>query len=148
MMRYCVAPATPVQPSLTVLPRDSTTLRLDTFPTGCSSRTSQRTYDWMLNLQTSLKLEIYPPQASYLWTQWRQEWPPLGLHTAWTGWWCILCWAEDLLAHSWWCSLEKRASGHGPLEAEQTSQLLYHTPLKPHLLYYYITPFIFLLFTN
>ncbi|TNN59766.1 hypothetical protein EYF80_030039 [Liparis tanakae] len=26
MMRYCVAPATPVQPSLTVLPRDSTTL--------------------------------------------------------------------------------------------------------------------------
>lgn len=37
MMRYCVAPATPVQPSLTVLPRDSTTLRLDTLPTGCSS---------------------------------------------------------------------------------------------------------------
>lgn len=53
MMRYCVAPATPVQPSLTVLPRDSTTLRLDTFPTGCSSGTSQRTCDWMRNLQTS-----------------------------------------------------------------------------------------------
>lgn len=51
MMRYCVAPATPVQPSLTVLPRDSTTLRLDTFPTGCSSKKSQRKFYRMLNLQ-------------------------------------------------------------------------------------------------
>lgn len=83
-MRYCVAPAMPVQPSLTVLPRDSTTLRLDTFPTGCSSRTLQKTFDSMLNLQTSLKLEIHTAEASYFWTQWRQEWPPLGLHTGYT----------------------------------------------------------------
>lgn len=40
IIRYCVAPATPVQPSLTVLPRDSTTRRLDTRPTGCSSAKS------------------------------------------------------------------------------------------------------------
>lgn len=41
MMRYCVAPATPVHPSLTVLPRVSTTLRLDTLPTGCTSAPSK-----------------------------------------------------------------------------------------------------------
>lgn len=118
MMRYCVAPATPVQPSLTVLPRDSTTLRLDTFPTGCSSRTSQRT----LNAKpANLKYSDNPPEAIYLWRQWRREWPPLGLHTGCRGWWCILCLAEDLLAHNWWCSLEKKVSGDGPLETEQTS---------------------------
>lgn len=56
-MRYCVAPATPVQPSLTVLPRVSTTLRLDTLPTGCSSATPQ-------NRDTRIPLEFNP---EHLW---------------------------------------------------------------------------------